>query len=521
MRQLNTAAKAALGHALAAAVLLLAGCGGGTTNGGTLAGTANSAEATADTPAAATPDTTDTSAATPATIPVAPASDPAGQAPAANDPPGPPSTADAGDDTSRSQAASYTVDPKELVVNGQYAAGATGWTLQDAVLVPSELRSGGSALNIGWQATQAFAPAALQAGRSYTLLVKARTDRTGASATVTMRFRKPKNAESVRTWKASVASTAFQTYRIDFTAPNYVGMADVIVAAGGGARLIVDSVSLKMRGAIAPTEWVSSWANSYAPPGYALAFNDEFNGTALNRAKWFTRYINGNETQDHLNDEQQRYRDNDNHVVANGVLNLVARKVSSSDPAGVNYESGMIRSDWTARYGYFEARVKMPGGLGVWPAFWLNSDVGSDGRLAWPPEIDIFEFVNNGVEDRVNMLHSNVVRQTAATTSTLLYADPSFNATLADHVASFNYDEGWHTIGMEWTPTDVTLYVDGRKIYTRTYTWTYADGTLAAPAHILLNLAIGGSWAARHGIDDSKFPQALQIDWVRAYQRSY
>ena len=56
------------------------------------------------------------------------------------------------------------------------------------------------------------------------------------------------------------------------------------------------------------------------------------------------------ETQDRLNDEQQRYADNNNHQISNGILSLVARKVSSTDPAGINYESGMLRSDFTMRW---------------------------------------------------------------------------------------------------------------------------------------------------------------------------
>jgi len=107
----------------------------------------------------------------------------------------------------------------------------------------------------------------------------------------------------------------------------------------------------------------------------------------------------------------------------------------------------------------------------------------------------------------------------ATTTSTLLYADPAFNENNTAYYAPFNFNEGWHTVGLQWDPDKVTVYVDGLKLYTRTYQWVYADGTLAAPAHIMLNLAIGGSWAGRYGIDDSAFPQALQIDWVRAYKK--
>lgn len=418
------------------------------------------------------------------------------------------------------QALAYTVSTQELLSNTQFGvAGSAAWTLSDAALAPSELRAGGQALNVGWMATQALPSTALIPGRSYTLIVKARADRAGGASQISMRFRKPKYSESIRTYPRAITATTYQDYRIDFTAPNYAAMADVVIVAAG-ARLIVDSTSLKMRSAIVQTEAVSFSAGSYVPAGYTLAFNDEFTGGSLKRSKWFTRYIYGGETQDHLNDEKQRYRDNNNHMVTSGVLKLVARKVRSDDPDGVNYESGMIRSDWTTRYGYFEARVKMPGGRGAWPAFWLTSDVASDGRLSWPPEIDVFEFVNNGVEDRLNMLHSNVVKQTGTTTSTLLYADPAFSASSTAYYAPFNFNEGWHTVGLEWDPDKVTVFVDGLKLYTRTYQWVYADGTLAGPAHVMLNLAIGGSWAGRYGIDDSAFPQALQIDWVRAYKKN-
>jgi beta-glucanase (GH16 family) len=249
-----------------------------------------------------------------------------------------------------------------------------------------------------------------------------------------------------------------------------------------------------------------------------LAFNDEFNGTSLNMDKWFTRYIYDGGTRDHLNDEQQRYRDNNNHVIANGILSLVARKVSSNDPQGVNYESGMIRSDWTTRYGYIEARVKMPGGVGMWPAFWLNPDVSEAGAATWPPEIDIFEFVNNGVEDLPNMLHTGVV-QLPGIPETYLYADPAFSKQWTFWWAPFKFTDDWHTISAEWTPTSVTTFVDGRKIMTRAYDWKDASAQLAGPAHILLNLAVGGSWAGRHGIDDSAMPESFQIDWVRAYKK--
>lgn len=408
----------------------------------------------------------------------------------------------------------YTVEPDELIRNNLFASGLAWWNWALTDVVASEQRVGGKALRISSNVVQPLPAGTLIPGRSYTLSVTARNLQSSGKGTVAVRFRRPTYQEVYRVYKSDVVFTYHHTYSFDFTVPAYGDMPEVAVTASGGPVLI-DSISLKARSAAAQTEPVTSTADSHVPAGYALAFNDEFSGSALNRRKWFTRYLGGS---DHFTDEKQRYRDNDNHSVGGGVLSLVARKVSEGAVNGANYESGMIRSDWTTRYGYFEARVRMPGGKGVWPAFWLNSDVSETGRQAWPPEIDIFEFVNNGQDDKVYMLHTGVISQTGVKPP-YLYADPMVNTTWGFWRAPFNFDEGWHTIGSEWTPTSVTTYVDGRKIATRAYTWTYADGTQAGPAHILLNLAIGGSWAGRYGIDDTAFPQALQIDWVRVYKK--
>lgn len=412
---------------------------------------------------------------------------------------------------------SYTVLPDEKVLNNLFADGLNNWNVGDAVLVNSSQRPGGKALNVGWRALQTFTPGTLVAGASYTVTFRARNENATGTTTVAMKFQIPPYNENFRTFQTQVKGTAWTDYTFEFTAPAYT-KGELSVLANG-SRAVVDTVSMKMRTPIAVTEPITSPSGSFVPAGYTLAFNDEFNGTALNRKKWHTRMIYNNGTTDRMHDEKQRYRDNDNHQVANGVLSLVARKVSSTDPNGINYESGMIRSDWTSRYGYYEARVKMPGGKGVWPAFWLNSDVSETGRLSWPPEIDIFEFVNNGVEDQPNMLHSNVVTRDRKP-SQLFYADPAFNTQYTFWRAPYNFNDGYHVIGAEWTPTTVTMYIDGQKIYTRAASWTYDDGTPGGPAHILLNLGIGGAWAGRHGIDDAAFPQALQIDWVRAYRKN-
>jgi hypothetical protein len=66
----------------------------------------------------------------------------------------------------------------------------------------------------------------------------------------------------------------------------------------------------------------------------------------------------------------------------------------------------------------------------------------------------------------------------------------------------------------------ISMYLDGRLLWSRQYQWRYKDGRTAAPAHILINLAVGGSWAGQGGIDSSAFPASLQVDYVRLCQRA-
>jgi beta-glucanase (GH16 family) len=245
--------------------------------------------------------------------------------------------------------------------------------------------------------------------------------------------------------------------------------------------------------------------------GWELVFSDEFNGNKLDRTRWATRYIYNNETMDHFTDEAQRYRDN--HVLSGGVLSLIAKKIEGSNL----FESAMIRSHRTFYYGYFEARVFLPNAKGVFPAFWLEADYDIDGKTWHPPEVDIFEFVINGVEDKANSLHSNVVAPFSEKQYT--YVDKNFMVKFQNLYGSEDFNLGWHTAGYVWAPDKVSFFWDGKLIYTRNYQWLRKDGQLGPPAHVDLNFAVGGSkWAGRHGIDEAAYAQAFKIDYVRVCQ---
>lgn len=265
----------------------------------------------------------------------------------------------------------------------------------------------------------------------------------------------------------------------------------------------------------------AEYASPYVPGGYTQVFADEFNEARLDTGRWWTRYIYGGGTLDFLNDEQQRYREDGNHVMTGHSLILMARKVQGEN-GETGYQSGMIRSKATFKYGYFEARMKLPGGVGVRPAFWLNPAArASDGKTAWPPEIDVAEFANNGVEDTMRMLHVGLVSH-GAQAPAILQTDANFHRDWNYWSAPASLADGFHVFAALWDHDDtVSFFVDGHLIDRAAYKWVYDDGSEAGYADIIFDLAIGGpQWAGRHGIDASAFPQGLEIDYLRVYQRS-
>jgi len=286
-------------------------------------------------------------------------------------------------------------------------------------------------------------------------------------------------------------------------------------------------------------------ADDFHPPGYTLVFADEFTGTELDRSRWCTRYIYGggpkpqvpdpecqqgrDGTLDKLNDEVQRYvdfnaRGEPMHVVSSGVLRLRATKTGLNERAP--YEAAMIRSKrlfapTRNESLYITARVKLPNVRGTWPAFWLNSDRRPDGTLSWPPEIDIFEGALNEIEDTRFMISMGGRIQSKGQTPSgkreVLFYAPGYNTRWNTYTASQPLRDTWIEVGAEWSFEQVCYFVHGTRVMCERYRWAYNDGTPAAPAHILLNLAIGGNWAGRHGIADEKFPTEFQVDYVRVY----
>jgi beta-glucanase (GH16 family) len=235
---------------------------------------------------------------------------------------------------------------------------------------------------------------------------------------------------------------------------------------------------------------------------WTLTFQDEFDGSALNTDVWDTKYADGSRTN---NDELEWYVDDDRvHVVSGGTLKLVA--LDESSHGGYPYTSGMISSQnsFNQMYGYFEARMKLPAGQGFWPAFWLLPV-----PFTWPPEIDIMESLGDDCSTIYMSNHWSSNYPSGV-------GEPEGGADTLGYTGA-NYCSGFHTYGVEWTPTTLDFYIDGVR-RARITGHVPVENASFTGMYIVANLAVGGSWPGPPNAS-TPFPSALEIDYIRVWRR--
>ena len=242
--------------------------------------------------------------------------------------------------------------------------------------------------------------------------------------------------------------------------------------------------------------------------GWVLVWRDEFSGNEIDTAKWGFE-ING---QGGGNNELQYYTDrSDNARIEDGSLVIEARSETYTGSDGTRYyTSARLRTankgDWT--YGRIEARIQLPFGQGIWPAFWMLPTDWVYGGWAASGEIDIMELVGH----EPNVVHG-----------TLHYGGPWPENTYSGDGYTINepFANDFHTFAVEWEEGEIRWYVDDIHVQTQT-NWFSTAGAYPAPFnqrfHILLNVAVGGNWP---GAPDSTtvFPQKMVVDYVRVYER--
>ncbi len=245
------------------------------------------------------------------------------------------------------------------------------------------------------------------------------------------------------------------------------------------------------------------------PAQASLVWQDEFNGTALDPLKW--QYDTARNKEGWFNGERQYYSAGRNLSVANGILKIEARH-EKLDPrhfpdwGGQEYTSARIFSKgvgWT--YGFYEVRAKLPCARGTWPAIWMLPVE----MKKWPDdgEIDIMEQVGAEPNLIYASLHTKLFNHTINTQrSAQKLVDTSCSA--------------FHVYQLDWQPNSITIGVDGQGILRVLNDQAGGKGAwpFFKPFRMILNLAIGGDWAAAKGIDDAAMPQRMEVDYVRVWQ---
>lgn len=245
--------------------------------------------------------------------------------------------------------------------------------------------------------------------------------------------------------------------------------------------------------------------------GYRLVFEDDFDGPKLDRTCWNVEHHEPG----WVNEELQAYVDDGETVrVEGGKLLLRAIKRPGGD-SGVSYVSGRVSTQWKRdfTYGIFEARMKVPQGKGLLPAFWLmTTDEERYGQ--WPVcgEIDIMEVLGDQTRKNHGTLHYGLPHEQIQGTITLPDGD---------------FSQELHDFAVKWEPGLIRWYLDGVEFF-RAEHWfsSGADGAKAPyPApfnhdmYLILNLAVGGSWVG-YPDEATDFGQAVfEVDRVRIFQK--
>ena len=274
----------------------------------------------------------------------------------------------------------------------------------------------------------------------------------------------------------------------------------IVVCAVVGVALC--AVGTAGCGSKAPSSGVNpSPTPTPTPTPTPAAWSDDFDGpanSAPDPTKW-TYDLGGGGWG---NQELETYTNSVDNVHLDGNGHLIIRAVSS----GTGFTSARLKTQglFTAQYGHLEARIKLPAGRGIWPAFWmLGSNITTAG---WPQcgEIDVME--NIGSEPSVNhgSVHGPGYSGGHSITARYVLAG---NARLSDD---------FHAFAIDWTPGTIVFSVDGTsyETVTRSSLPAGAAWVFDAPFFLLLNVAVGGTFPGSPDATTA-FPQEMVVDYVR------
>ena len=306
----------------------------------------------------------------------------------------------------------------------------------------------------------------------------------------------------------NTTNTVAQSGTLKVTVP-----ANPTTSARTGTVTVMSGAARKV---ISISQTAAAQSAYYAPDGYTLVWNDEFDGhygyapnengiprTELNPNDW-THEVKSSGWVNHELQNYVNHKTPEGKLVTelrDGKLRITALKENGKVYSGRVYAK--VKEGW--KYGYIEASIKLPKGKGTWPAFWMMPV----NFRSWPAdgEIDIMEEVGYHPDYVSSSLHAN--------------AHVHSNNTQVTHEMLCQGAEGeFHTYAILWTAQNITTYVDGKVQLSYDNRgkgrddWPYDD-----PFYVIFNLAWGGDWGGAQGVDEGALPVTMEVDYIRVFQK--
>ena len=251
---------------------------------------------------------------------------------------------------------------------------------------------------------------------------------------------------------------------------------------------------------------------------YTLAWNDDFNGSYINRNNWADRVSTAeSEYQYFQNDSNNLFIDNDVDGNSCVVLQAVKENATANGKA-YEYTSGGIdtygKFDFTE--GYVEMRAKLPEGAGLWSGFWFGGTSNRDGESDWPEngEIDIFEHYGYKPDTLFHNFHYATYDAEGNVIANKIRDEAGEYETVIDG----NFYDSFHTFGCEWNDEYVAYYLDGVLQYKYEKDAEIFASINDEDMYLLVTLAVGGSEEAMADIGNTEFPAQMAVDYVRYYK---
>jgi len=246
--------------------------------------------------------------------------------------------------------------------------------------------------------------------------------------------------------------------------------------------------------------WVLTWSDEFDGP----------NGSGIDASKWIAETGGngwGNKELEYYTSRTQNAYLQDGNLV----IKAVQEKYTGPDAVTRDYTSARLKTQgkFSQEYGRFEARIKIPRGQGMWPAFWMLGD--DIDKVGWPAcgEIDIMENIGKEASTIYGSIHGPGYIGDVGLGAPYKLPDGG------------QFADDFHVYAVEWEPDTIRLYVDDHLYSTRTraelkpgWKWPFDH-----PFFILLNLAVGGDWPGNPDAT-TVFPQTMLVDYLRVYRHT-